>query len=492
MYLNITTRSNDRKYLSIVHGYRDENGKVKKKTIKSLGYLDELEKEYEDPITYFKEFAKALDEKRKLEDAVYSFSINKNEKLSVDSNGTKNFGYAALVKIYHQLNVHNFIKNRQRHSNHAFDANTIMQSVIYLNLVSRNTDKPSFYLKSLLFEKNDYSMEEFYRCLLFLYEHKRSLQLWLNEELKIRYNRKDDLIYYNIHNYCSPSHVIKMGIFADSSGIPVTYELFPCTSNYSSSYRPNFPEIKNAFRMNRMITVSDKAILNGDNIWKIISTPTKDGYIFNIPVHSTCRELKQFILDESGYEHIRDEYKKKSRISSRTIEITSKNGEKISKIIEEKQVIFYNKKYARRAKDNIFDGYYVLFTSELNQDDIQIIDTYRTLWEIERSFRLTRKALEARPEYISVHDYIEIHLLKCFMSSLMIKILRRELDCKYDIESIMESLSNATCINVEENLYVFNYYDNILLDISKKTGIPFDNKIMSLKDIKNALAAAKK
>ncbi len=30
MYLNITPRANNRKYLSIVHGYRDENGKVKK------------------------------------------------------------------------------------------------------------------------------------------------------------------------------------------------------------------------------------------------------------------------------------------------------------------------------------------------------------------------------------------------------------------------------------------------------------------------------
>ena len=31
MYLNITPRANNRKYLSIVHGYRDENGKVKKR-----------------------------------------------------------------------------------------------------------------------------------------------------------------------------------------------------------------------------------------------------------------------------------------------------------------------------------------------------------------------------------------------------------------------------------------------------------------------------
>ena len=33
MYVSIASRTGGRKYLSIVHGYRDENGKVRKKTI---------------------------------------------------------------------------------------------------------------------------------------------------------------------------------------------------------------------------------------------------------------------------------------------------------------------------------------------------------------------------------------------------------------------------------------------------------------------------
>jgi len=44
-----------------VQGYRDPNtGKVKHKTVKSLGYLDELEKEFKDPIAHFKEVAKQM------------------------------------------------------------------------------------------------------------------------------------------------------------------------------------------------------------------------------------------------------------------------------------------------------------------------------------------------------------------------------------------------------------------------------------------------
>ena len=46
-------------YLSIVQGYR-KDGKVKHKTIEKLGYLDDLKKEFDDPIAHFKKVAKQM------------------------------------------------------------------------------------------------------------------------------------------------------------------------------------------------------------------------------------------------------------------------------------------------------------------------------------------------------------------------------------------------------------------------------------------------
>lgn len=62
MFLRKEKRKN-RIYLSIVHGYREKDtGKSKQKTIKTLGYLDELEKEFENPISYFTQLAKDMTE----------------------------------------------------------------------------------------------------------------------------------------------------------------------------------------------------------------------------------------------------------------------------------------------------------------------------------------------------------------------------------------------------------------------------------------------
>ena len=43
--------------LTFTVGYR-ENGKVKHKNIETIGYLDDLKKQYNDPISHFKQIAK--------------------------------------------------------------------------------------------------------------------------------------------------------------------------------------------------------------------------------------------------------------------------------------------------------------------------------------------------------------------------------------------------------------------------------------------------
>ena len=492
MYLSIASRAGGRKYLSIVHGYRDENGKVRKKTIQSLGYLDELEKEYEDPILHFKAVAREMDWQRKQETADYSLCISQQEKLPAGADNTKNFGYAALSKIYHELELDSFLKNRQRHTKDNFDANAILQALTYLKIISPGSNNEFFKDRELLFEKNSGTKDEFYHGLLFLYHLKQDLHSWINERITKEGMRDNTMVYYNIHNYCSPSHVIRVGMFADRTLMPVTYDLFPCTSNYTSTFKPNFPEIKKRFNMKRMITVSNKAVNNGDSIWKILNTPTKDGYIFNVPAHSAERELKQYILEEGGYQWVGGDYKHKSRICSRIIDITLEDGRTMSKVIEEKQVVFYSEKYAKRAKDSVLDGYHILLTSECEETDDAIIEIYRGLWEAEMAFHLTKQQLETRPSCISVHNYIEIHLLSCFTAMVLMKILQRKTKDRYSVAQLKYALSRANCIHIQENLYLFSYYDEVLQTLTEVTGVPFDQKILPLGEIKQLLANTKK
>lgn len=55
LFLKTTKYKNGKIYLSIVDGYR-VNGKVKQKVYQKLGYLDDLKKQFEDPITHYKNY----------------------------------------------------------------------------------------------------------------------------------------------------------------------------------------------------------------------------------------------------------------------------------------------------------------------------------------------------------------------------------------------------------------------------------------------------
>ena len=338
----------------------------------------------------------------------------------------------------------------------------------------------------------------------------------------------------------------------DSNALPVTYELFAGNMNDCLTYRPNFGRIKKQFDLGRVITVADKAMCTGDNIWYTINTPSKDGYVFSMSVRGASNSLKAYVLNEDGYEWLGKEYKRKSRKCPRTIHVTTASGGKMDKQVDEKQVVFWSEKYARRAKaereaalakakdlaahpgkytratsygaakyvkkiefdkdtgeilatssildlnekliqeEERLDGYYVLVTSEMDESDDKIIDMYRGLWRIEESFKITKSELESRPVYVWTKEHIEAHFLTCFVALTLTRILEMKLEHKYSAEKMIDSLKKATCTLLQQNYYIFDYYDEVLKDIGKVTNVDFAKRLRTLGEIKKELAETKK
>lgn len=571
MFLKKTRNSKGRINLAIVDGYYDKTTKkTKHKVVESLGYLDELEKQYSDPIAFFTQRAKQLTKEKNEKNTPINFTFYDSDRLCPGDDFRKNFGYAALSKIYHELGINTFLINRQRHSKEEYDANTIMKMLVYSRLLTPASKKSSFDNREMFFEKTDYSLDDVYRCLSLLHKHKENLQIWMNDKIKKNYGRDTSLIYYDVTNYyfesdnqndftCNgvskehrPNPIVQMGLFMDNNGLPITYELFAGNTNDCLTYRPNFGRIKKEFELGRVISVADKGMTTGDNIWYTINTPTKDGYVFSMSVRGADKEMKAYVLKDEGYEWLGTEYKRKSRRYPRTIQVTSQNGKKLKKTVHEKQVVFWSEKYAKRAKadraaalakakdfaknpgsytratsygaakyvkkidydkesgeiltassileineeklrqEEALDGYYVLLTSEIDKKDDEIIDIYRGLWRIEESFKVTKSELEARPVFVWTREHIEAHFLTCFVALTIARILEMKLDRKYSIGKLLSSLSNAQCSQLQQNYYIFDYYDEVLKDIGNAMNIDYSKRIRTLGEIKKVLADTKK
>lgn len=87
----------------------------------------------------------------------------------------------------------------------------------------------------------------------------------------------------------------------------------------------------------------------GDNIWYTLNTPSHDGYVFSMSVRGANKEIKDYVLEQKGYVAKGEDFKFKSRLSPRTILVTSNRGRKMKKQVDEKQIVFYSEKYAKRA-----------------------------------------------------------------------------------------------------------------------------------------------
>ena len=578
MYLKKTyKKESGRTYLAIAQKYRHPKKNVSTdRTIKSLGYLDELKKTYEDPVAHFRKVALKMTEednaKKKL-----TLKINMEEKLEEDSRGSKNMGYAAILKIYHELGLDDFFKNRARHESFKYNTNSIMMLLVISRLLKPGSKKKAYEDRGRYFERFSFSLADIYRALSHYGGLAGQFQHYLNRQIKEKYGRNTKTVYYDVTNFYFEidkadelrkygrskegrhNPVVQMGLAMDADGIPIHYELFPGNKLDKETFRSVIGEVRRNYDTGRIVVVADMGIITGDNIYYLTGGKNMNGYVFSFSVKGATDAFKDYLFDDAGYVGADGKpadgdatFKIKSRKIARDINVSMKSGKVAKKTVYEKQVVFWAKKYADKAAaerqevvkkamelvsdpakynrattygaakyvknvqfdkdtgeilkgrkkpsfdfeklagDEKYDGYYAIVTSEHGMSDGDIIDTYRGLWEIEETFKVTKGTIEARPVYVSREDRIGAHFLICFIALVIIRLIQKKTGRKYSPEKIISCLNRVSCSNEQDNLYLFDYRSGISDTIGDATGIDFTRKRLRLGEIKNILAGSKK
>lgn len=124
--------------------------------------------------------------------------------------------------------------------------------------------------------------------------------------------------------------------------------------------------------------------------------------------------------------------------------------------------------------------------------DQRIIEIYRGLSDIEDNFKVSKSDLDIRPVYVSREDRINAHVLICFISLVILRLIQKKTDYKFTPEQIITCLNNISCSLEHTNLYMFDYRSNISDYIGKVFDIDFTKKRLRLSEIKNILALSKK
>lgn len=307
-----------------------------------LGYEDELKKLYDDPIAHFREEAKKLTASQK-EARKISLSIDLDEHFSpeggtIGPNGDTpvadelySIGHLPLSRIYHELEIDQFIKNRHKKWGIEANADNIFKLLVFGRILFPESKLSTWQKREKLMLGNaDFTEDDLYRSLRFFSKYSQDLILHLNEKVQTRYKRDTSLMFYDVTNYfweidkpdsdiyddrgkvvreglrkygCSKEHrpepIVQLGLFMDNEGLPVDFGLFPGNNNDVTTFLPMIERTRETLQLNHMIYVADKGMMSGTNIAHILAQ--KQGYIISASVRQQDADTVRFVLDESGY-----------------------------------------------------------------------------------------------------------------------------------------------------------------------------------------------
>lgn len=253
---------------------------------------------------------------------------------------------------------------------------------------------------------------------------------------------------------------VLVGLVLSGDGFPIAHHVFPGSTADISAFKAAIKDLNQRFNLRRVIIVADRGCVSEDIIEELekkIPGESQIDYILGMRLRKN-KEVKQEVLRRAGryhevsanlelkevkvgdhryvvclnpeeeirdrlrreeiIEHTRQDLKTKGpksfimpRALRRYVELTGGELKLKEKVIKE---------------DALFDGKWVLRTNTgLPSEEVAL--AYKSLWQIERTFRELKSGLQVNPVYLRTEDHVRGHIVVCFLALVLEAALIRRL-----------------------------------------------------------------
>ena len=241
-----------------------------------------------------------------------------------------------------------------------------------------------------------------------------------------------------------PQLVVTLTVTAD--GFPLHLRVFPGNKFEGHLMLPCIKEIVKKHKLNDFVVVADSAMVSHTNmeelekenlsyivgarlgnlptkIWKqIITIPKIDGAIKrfdfgNKRILVVSYSQKRANKDRSD----REKQLKRAQFALNNPSVVSKRFKFLRKV--ENRDLELNTENV--VKSQFLEGLKGYLTNAISLTDEEIIAKYSQLWQVEKSFRISKSDLKARPVFHTVKKRIEAHLTIVFASLAIIRLVEK-------------------------------------------------------------------
>ena len=248
---------------------------------------------------------------------------------------------------------------------------------------------------------------------------------------------------------------IVLGLLVSENGYPLDYEIFEGNKFEGHTMLPVIDAFKNKYKMQQLIVVADAGLMSNKNIHSL--QQQHYDFIIGGRIKNETQSIQQQILslkleNDQSAEIQKDELKIVVHYSkARAVKdaynrdkgmdrlkkllntgkltkkhINNKGYNKYLKLEGEVTITIDEAKFKDDSKWDGLKGY--LTNTTLSKQ--AVMKYYRQLWQIEKTFRITKTDLRIRPIYHFRRRRIEAHICIAFAACKLYKELERQLKIK--------------------------------------------------------------
>lgn len=512
------------------------NGIHSSKIVEKLGTYDELKEKLggQDPYQWAKEYIAELNKQEKENKRKIMVPYSPNKLIPKDEQRSFNGGYLFLQKIYYQLKLNNICNEISEKYKFSFDLNDILSRLLYARILFPASKLATHKLSRHFLEQPSFDIQHIYRALEVIAKESDFIQSEVYNNSRSIQKRNAGVLFYDCTNYFfeieqesglkqygyskehRPNPIVQMGLFIDSDGIPLAFDINAGNTNEQVTLRPLEQKILKDFGLSRIVVCTDAGLASNDN--RKFNDKEDRAFITTQSVKKLKKHLREWALspdgwrlpgekktydianldetegkdniyykqrwiNENGLEQklivtysikYRD-YQRKIRNSQieRAEKLISTNPTKLKKANQNDYKRFVKKVSVTKdgevagkdiysldnaviASEEVFDGFYAVCTN-LEDDASAIISVNRRRWEIEECFRIMKSEFKARPVYLSRDDRIKAHFTTCFLALLIYRFLEKKLEDKFTCSEIIQGLVDMNFFELKGEGYTPSY-----------------------------------
>ena len=571
MFLKKITQKSGRTKLCVYESYR-EGARTRQRTVRALGYADELAAEHDDPVAWAESVVEEMNAEREAERQSAQVEIHPMQLVDKRAANRRNAGCAVALAVYSGLGIEAVLRNRSRGRAFSFDLSAVMRLLVVERILEPGSKRAAWERRGRHFFRCDLSLDDVYRGMDELAAARDSVVAAMNRAIASSGGRDASSVYYDVTNYyfeCDPDGpdglrergvskerrplpIVQMGMLQDADGVPISYRLFRGNTTDGQTMVPVLADMKAEQRIGRVVAVADKGLNNSDNIAALVGRG--DGFVLSQSLRGTRSDagMKAWATSGDGWTTAGEDFRMKSMQGWKTLHLRAEDtadGRAHDERVPVKWIALWSGKYDRRAKAerarvierardlvahpgrytrhthhgaasyvrNVafdddgsvatnrelsidegaiaeaerYDGYYLICTSEVGWDDGRVLDTYRELWRIEESFRVTKSELEARPVFVWTTPRIEAHFLTCYVGLVILRPPRRATGIH--ASRIREEIAAMSCSALYANWWLFDHRTDESDAMLEAVGVPeLRRKNMRTGEVRAAFAKAKR